>query len=177
MEKTIFAILLMMIAAILLNGLAVLLRSGGRELIPDHDGPLPYTRKKYVLTPAEFRFYKALRAATGDRYLIAPQVHLGSLVAVNRSERNWQKYHNMIDRKSVDFVLFDKDTVVALLAIELDDRSHQEEKRRLRDEFVNRIFSLSDLKLARIRAQADYDINELRDLIFNLLPADRTVKA
>lgn len=135
----------------------------------DKVGVLPYTRKKYILTPTEFHFYKALRAATDDRYLIVPQVHLEGLVEVAKGERYWRTYFNKTIKKSVDFVLFDRDTVVALLAIELDDYSHHYEQRKERDDFVNQLFTQVGLKLLRIPTQQNYDSAHLRAQLDKLI--------
>jgi hypothetical protein len=132
------------------------------------DNRLPYKRKRYILTSAEYRFYKALRLATGDQFIIAPQVHLEDLVEVDHSEKNWRTYHNKIDRKSVDFVLFDKQTVVALLAIELDDSSHRRPDRQERDGFVNSIFASAGLKLLHVPVREYYPVEELKAQIGRL---------
>jgi very-short-patch-repair endonuclease len=138
------------------------------------DKHLPYLKKRYILTSAEYRFYKALHLATGDQFIIAPQVHLEGLIEVDHREHNWRTYHNKIDRKSVDFVLFDKQTVVALLAIELDDSSHRRPDRQERDGFVNSIFASAGLKLLHVPVREYYPVEELRAQIGRLLLSSPT---
>jgi hypothetical protein len=140
--------------------------AGGDEAVkPASDERLPFRRKRYILTSAEYAFYKALREATGDRYLIAPQVHLEGLIEVDHIDPQWRTYMNKIDRKSVDFVLFDKQTVQALLSVELDDSSHRRPDRQARDSFVNRIFASAGLKLVRVPVQAAYPVGQLQKLL------------
>ena len=70
-----------------------------------------------------------------------------------------------MDRKSVDFVFCDKDYCRPLLAIELDDYSHNREDRKIRDAEVERILQQAQLPLLRFTDGSDeievikYNIN------------------
>jgi very-short-patch-repair endonuclease len=66
-----------------------------------------------------------------------------------------------VDRKSVDFVLFDRNAVSPVLAIELDDSSHDREDRQERDAFVDGVLAKAGLPLLHVRAQAAYDPKQL----------------
>lgn len=58
----------------------------------------------------------------------------------------------ILNEKSVDFVLCDKEDVRILLAIELDDKSHDEVKRTERDQVVEAILKEAELPLLRIKS-------------------------
>jgi very-short-patch-repair endonuclease len=76
---------------------------------------------------------------------------------------------NKIACKHVDFVLCDKELNI-LLAIELDDSSHNRQDRKERDEIVNAAFRSAGLPLMREPAKHFYDIDILRQRVFSFLP-------
>lgn len=84
----------------------------------------------------------------------------------------WQAAQNKIDRKHFDFVLIDAETTRPLLAIELDDRTHDRPDRRRRDGFVEAACDAAGLPLLRVRARppgASYDVATLSAEIERLL--------
>ncbi len=111
----------------------------------------PYHLKRYLLTPNETECYKALVHTVGNDYFIFVQVHLSSLLDEKIPGNNWQGARSHINRKSVDFVLCDKDDISPVLAIELDDYSHSRVDRIERDGEVERILREARLPLLRIR--------------------------
>ncbi len=48
-------------------------------------------------------------------------------------------YRSKINKKIVDFVLFDKQNISPILVIELDDYTHQKPDRKKRDVFLNKV--------------------------------------
>ena len=74
------------------------------------------------------------------------------------------KDFNRIKAKHIDFVLTDKDGNIKAL-IELDDKSHEQEKRKERDEFLNNIFQNQKIKLLRIPVKYSYNTLELKQKI------------
>src|SRR5450830_123619 len=126
----------------------------------------PYVLKRYLMSPAERSFFGVLeQVADSSRYYIFPQVSLNNLVTVEKGTGSYQTYHNKVDRKSVDFVLFDKSALSHVLAIELDDSSHDREDRQERDAFVDRVLAKAGLPLLHVRAQAAYDPKSLAENI------------
>lgn len=124
-----------------------------------------YYKKQYLLTKSEHQFFDILKEILKDKYYVFPQVHLDALLEVKRSEEKQQTYRNKINRKSVDFVICDRQYLKPLLAIELDDNSHYRWNRQDRDQFVNQTLDSVGLKCLRIRAAYSYDIPELSQQI------------
>ena len=123
---------------------------------------LPYVLKRYLMSPAERSFFGVLEQVTdSSKYYIFPQLSLSKLVTVETGTESYQTYHNKVDRKSVDFVLFDRNAISPVLAIELDDSSHDREDRQERDAFVDRVLAKAELPLLHVRAQAAYDPKQL----------------
>ena len=110
-----------------------------------------YDRKDFIMTKAENDFFGVLKELLQDRYQIFPQVHLDALLDQKVKGQNWKAAFRHINSKSVDFVVCDKTYARPLLAIELDDFSHDAEDRRSRDVEVERIFENANMPLLRFR--------------------------
>ena len=80
-----------------------------------------------------------------------------------RDYKERTKYWNKINRKHVDFLICDRDTLKPIVAIELDDSTHARENRQLRDEFVNQIFTAAKLPLIHIKVSQSYIVSTLQD--------------
>ena len=120
----------------------------------------PYFAREFLLTKAESKFYKVLKAVVENKYDIACKVRLADII--NCSELNWHRgYGGQIACKHIDFVLFDSNTSRILLAIELDDRSHDKPARQKRDKFVNAAMKKSGVVLLRIPVEWGYDMARL----------------
>jgi very-short-patch-repair endonuclease len=128
---------------------------------------LPYVKKDYFLTKAEIDFFRVLEKALENKHYIFPQVRLSDLLFVKAKKEDYYKYRNKIDRKSVDFVLAEKESLRPLLAIELDDSSHDSRKRKDRDNFVEKALEDTKLPLLRFKVQRFYDTNVIFEEIKN----------
>jgi hypothetical protein len=97
-----------------------------------------YERKKYLFdSNAEFALFKLLVELYSDRFYIFPQVNYSHLVQVKLPERYKKGHRSRFDKKSADFVLCDKATVVPQLVIELDGPTHAKPSVVERDGFVD----------------------------------------
>jgi len=134
----------------------------------------PYFKKKYFLSNAEREFFNVLEEAVTNKYYIFPQVHLSNLLFIKKGEECY-KYLNKINRKSVDFVILEKNYLTPLLAIELDDSSHDSESRMERDDFVERVLKNAEIPLIRIRAKKIYNVSEISSLIYNSIHSQEKI--
>jgi hypothetical protein len=124
-----------------------------------------YVKKNYLMSKAEHEFFKVLQEAVKDRYYIVPQVQLSKIIEVNKYEKNKRVYRNKIDRKSVDFVLFNKEYFTPYVVIELDDSSHMLPEREERDGFVDSILNRVGIKIVHIKVSKNYNIEEISNKI------------
>lgn len=116
-----------------------------------------------ILTPNEMAFFHTLQRATGEQYLIFPQLSLATFVEGRAQTLSAQtSFMNQIDRKRVDFVLVDPQDLRLHLAIEVDDRTHESEHRRRRDGLVENVLKRAGITLVRIPAARSYDVATLR---------------
>jgi len=124
------------------------------------------------MSPAEKECFHALVAAKGHEFCIFPQVHISHLVNGKIYGQNWRGAYRHIDEKSVDFVLCTKSDLSPVLAIELDDHSHDTPTRVARDSEVERIFREVKLPLLRLQNHGSFDPSELSQFITRSLQRD-----
>ena len=80
---------------------------------------------------------------------------------VKKGAENRQAFHNKIDRKHIDFVLCDPQTMAPVAAVELDDKSHQSASAQKRDADKNKACHDAGLPLLRFPARKSYDPNAI----------------
>lgn len=124
-----------------------------------------YRKRERLLTSNEHHFFNQLLVAIDSKYFVFPQIHLSSLFDHKINGQSWRGALSSIQRKSVDFVLCDKSTLEPIIAIELDDPTHNLPHRKIRDEYVEKIFSRTGLPLLRIGTSANYQANKLLEVI------------
>ncbi|MFZ3009573.1 MAG: DUF2726 domain-containing protein [Candidatus Microsaccharimonas sp.] len=132
-----------------------------------------YSRKKEFITKSEKEFYKLLVEVAGDRYYIFPQIHLSALF----KNETYGRYHKLafqiINRRSVDYILCDKTSLEPVYAVELDDSTHDTPDRIKRDENVNKLFELAGFPLVRFR---DYKSLTKEDIAKKFFDAHNSLK-
>lgn len=128
-----------------------------------------YLRKDSIMTEFEREFFKVLFGAIDNQYYVFPQVHLDAIISYKIGGKSRFGAFRHINEKSVDFVICDKEQLRPLLAIELDDSSHNREDRRKRDEEVERILNEAGMPLLRINHNGRYDVEEIKQLVFEKL--------
>ena len=121
----------------------------------------PYDSKP-LLTKTEQRFFLVLREVVPRHYLIFAQVRLADLVKVRPGTPLFRKFLFQVTNKSIDFVICDPKTLNVVLALELDDSTHQLGERRKRDVLVNNIFQAAKISLVRWPVQRVYSSDKLR---------------
>src|SRR3989344_1059657 len=125
-----------------------------------------YKRKDFLMSRAEHEFFDILVEAVGGQYHVFPQVHLPTFLEHRiKNGQSWKGAKGSIDRRSVDFLICDKAYIKPLLAIELDDKSHDREDRIERDENIERILNDAGLPLLRFRNNGSFNKEEIKETI------------
>ena len=127
---------------------------------------LPY-HKVPLFTASEGEFLRVLQSTVGDRYFIFGKVRIADLVLPRKTLilSNYKKHFYPISSKHLDFVLIDKKTLLPVVAIELNDKSHQRRDRKKRDIFVKSVCLSAELPLAWIEVKKKYTHREIIDSI------------
>lgn len=116
----------------------------------------PYRSRKTLLSRGEAAFHRVLCDAVAGRWLVMCKVRLADIISCSASD--WLRGHGgRISQKHLDFVLCDPENSAIVLAVELDDRTHNAPERRTRDEFVDDVLARAGVRLLRVRARSEYD--------------------
>jgi hypothetical protein len=134
------------------------------EAIPPEG--LPYRLRDDFLSPAELSYFLVLKTVLGPRAAICTKVRLADLLFVARPHEN-MAFVNRISSKHVDFLICESSDMRPVVAIELDDASHNREDRRERDEFVDEALAAAGLPLVRVPPRSQYN---RQDIIAQLEP-------
>ncbi len=138
---------------------------------------LPYNLRRAFLSPAELSFYHVLRLAAGEGYAISCKVGLADIFYVAQ-QGGRMAWHNKIDRKHVDFLLLNAQTMLPIAGIELDDASHDRQDRQERDAFVDQVFEAAGLPLFHMPARRAYSVEDIQQslgMLFGMAPPAATV--
>lgn len=130
-----------------------------------------YEKRDYLLTKAERSFFGVLEQVVQGQMRVMCKVRLADVVAVKKGIQNpeRQRLLNSIQSKHFDFVLCDNDRVTVQCVIELDDKSHEEERRQDRDSFVDQVMQSASIPIFHFSAKRGYSIEEIRNAVFDKL--------
>jgi hypothetical protein len=136
-----------------------------------------YTLQPSILTPAERSFLRALDAIDHTGHRLCAKVRLADIFGIRSglAPSEQQTALNRITSKHVDFLFVQLDTGAPVLALELDDSSHERLGRRERDAFVDQVFADGGLPLVHIPTSRNYAANEIKRRIAEAWPKDRAI--
>jgi hypothetical protein len=100
-----------------------------------------------------------------DRYRIFSKVRLSDLVWMIREPTDPQFHIGETWSKHIDFVVCDRQSLEPLVAIELDDSSHEQYDRRASDTVKDRVCADAELALMRVKVEKDYSIDSIGEQI------------
>jgi very-short-patch-repair endonuclease len=142
--------ILLVVAALLAAVAIVFVILKKRASFGSGDAPWPYYVRK-PLTPPEQVLYHRLVATMPDHIVLA-QVQLSRVLGVKKGF-NFHEWNNRVSQMSLDFLVCLKDSTV-VAAIELDDKTHQKETRKVADEKKERALSAAGIALIRWQVSA-----------------------
>lgn len=108
------------------------------------------------LTGTELLFFRDLHRAVMHPLLVQCKVGLWA-VAKETDATGW----NQIAQKHLDFVIYHPGSNKVLLAIELDDYTHESRKTRERDAVKNAILQQAGIPLVRVQVGKEYDFDRI----------------
>lgn len=130
-----------------------------------------YRRQKSLFTHAERSFLGTLELALPSNYRVLGKVRVADVITPVKgmSKDQWWTAFNKISAKHFDYVLCEKDTLNVVAAIELDDRSHDSDKRKQRDQLLDKACASANLTLIRFPAQQQYQVQDIQHRISGVL--------
>lgn len=126
---------------------------------------LPYKKKEFLLNIPERKFFEELKKIIPENYTIFPQIQLSSIVRVNSDKRQFWKFQNSINKKTLDFVIFEKPYYKPVIAIEYDGKTHEQPARVKRDLLVAKILDNAGIKNFHIKHQHAINFGEIKNKI------------
>ncbi|MHB0956121.1 MAG: DUF2726 domain-containing protein [Pirellulaceae bacterium] len=134
---------------------------------------MPYEKRASLLSEPELAFYRALNEAVNGQWSIHTMVRLADLIQVRPATPKSQAWQNRIHAKHVDFLLCDRGTMEAKLALALDADTPERPKRKAGDAFVNQALADAGVPLLRVDVGVSYDPHLLRKSIDERLTCER----
>lgn len=161
---------ILIVALLVIGFIFKQLTSGsGKTTGPKKKPVYAYKRKDFLITRAEHEFFDILEDILGDNYHIFTQVHLPTILDHKTVGQNWKAAFSHINGKSVDFVVCDKAYIKPLLAIELDDKTHEREDRIERDSIVENMLKEAGMPLLRFQNSGSFNKEEVKKLVLDKL--------
>ena len=128
-------------------------RAGGRRGLSGVRGVVA------VCSQGELAFLSVLESVVPEEMRVLCKVRVADVIQVFGAD------FRTVSQKHFDFVVCDAESLLPLLAVELDDKSHLTATAQKSDAVKNAICLAAGLPLLRIRAAAAYDREELFDLV------------
>lgn len=122
-----------------------------------------------IMTRTEVIFFKKLQQAIPE-YPIFVQVQLSRLITGNsrtESERNF--WFNRICRQSIDYVIVDTDLQTTLVAIELDDWTHNSKARQKADDKKDKALNSAGIHILRFHAEHIPSVTKIRKEVLKII--------
>lgn len=121
-----------------------------------------YYLKNSIVTPVEKWMYNIIQDELTEKYIVAPKVGLKDFIGVKKGN-NYMKHFGHIAQRHIDFLVCEKDTLFPALGIEIDDTSHEQKKRKNRDQENDQIYKAIGMKILHIPTQIKE--KEFREII------------
>jgi hypothetical protein len=115
-------------------------------------------QKKNIQTSTEKIFFQLLKQYL-PTYYIGVQVAMSAIIESNIDER---KNYN---RSYLDYVICDEQATKPLLIIELDDATHNTEKRKEQDQMKNAVIQDAKIPLYRVKVGDDFRLKIQNEII------------
>ena len=134
-----------------------------KKEIENSDKQFKYTKNEKLLSLSEISFFHILKQIFPQEYNVFSKVRLADIISVKG--KKWQQGFNKIKAKHIDYVITEASTSKILLAIELDDSSHNTERAQKNDMVKDNALKEAGLPLLRIKAQKNYNTESIKEEI------------
>ena len=130
-------------------------RERTKEELNFYDPEKKYYIKIPVLNRKEEEFFEYTRKYLDKNFIITPQVNLQTIIETDTRTRNNELF------RSLDFVIFNKEYYIPMLAIELNGKHHYtKEYWKKRDNSIKEILKSCELELIEINMEEFDKINK-----------------
>jgi Protein of unknown function (DUF2726) len=154
------AVILLILALVIF---ILILKKRGR-VAAGGSGSWPFYVKRLLTQPEQVLYHRLVKSL--PNHVVLAQVQMSRVLGVKKGFR-FHEWNNRINRMSYDFVICDKAATV-IAAIELDDKSHESERRIETDAKKSKATTDAGLRLVRWHVKSLPDeLTIHRELIAN----------
>lgn len=121
----------------------------------------PFYAKKPLSKPELILYYQLIDAL--PNHMILAQVQLSRVLSVKKGF-NFGEWHNRINRMSLDFLICNEDSSI-VAAIELDDKTHEQESRKKADAKKDKALKSANIRIIRWNVKAIPNSAEIKKSI------------
>jgi very-short-patch-repair endonuclease len=121
----------------------------------------PFIAKKPLSNVEQALYFRLIDAL--PELIVLAQVPMSSFLRVRRGQ-TWSEWHGRISQKSVDYLICERDFGI-VVAIELDDSSHDSPARVHADATKSRALTAAGVTLVRWRTTAMPDVALIRSVV------------
>lgn len=157
------------IGIIIIIGVIVFAFKERLETLFSEQEQYPFKKKDFLLNVPERKFFEELKKIVPTTHIVFPQVQLSTILKVETARNKFWTYQNKINRKTVDFVIFELPYYKPVLGIEYDGRTHEREDRVVRDNNVNEMLKSAGIKSLHVKHEASVNFFELKTKVAELL--------
>lgn len=124
----------------------------------------PYLPAKALFSPAERSFLGVLDQAVGSHHRVFGKVRVADLASVKPGLGNSARQGalNRVASKHFDFVVCRASDLSVVCAIELNDKSHSNQRVKTRDELLAKVCEAIGLPLLAVQVQQAYSMQEVQ---------------
>ena len=164
------------IVLLILFGIAALLARFLLKKLENVQGRAIYRRRDALFTEAERKFLLVLESVLRDQYRVFGKVRVADVIepGARQNTGEWQSAFNRIKAKHFDYIICNQRDLSIVAAVELDDSSHTQHRRRDRDDLLNKACAAAELPLIRFPANPNYDIASIRTRLMDALGSEES---
>lgn len=131
--------------------------------LSDGEENFPYVLGTGLFSPAERSFLGVLDQAVGSDFRIFGKVRVADVVSVAKGTPKalWRHAFNKISAKHFDYVLCRPTDLKPVCVIELNDQSHAQDSRKVRDQFLVSVCATAGIPLIFFAAKRSYAVSEV----------------
>ena len=150
-----YIVIILVVLFLIINNHIILKKIGiNKKIISDVENIGDFFElKNHFFTYTEKLFFNELQKQNNEQYIILSKVRLEDIVSAKKS-LDWKEKgikRNYIKSKHIDFVILNKQISQILCVIELDGKSHDQEKQSKYDKIKNDILNTIGVKFYRIQ--------------------------
>ena len=135
-----------------------------------------YILQEKFFTDAERSFLGVLDAISDNDWRILGKVRVADVITPQKGldKKVWWSMFAKISSKHFDYLICDKTSMLPIMVVELDDKSHSTKRAKKRDELINLTCQQAGLPLARFKVKTSYQLAEVKErLLAELITTDK----